>query len=108
MLGTLFMYLFNKNESDAKDEEILKRLPCVKPFLSQSFRECMLNVFHPFTPFIFGLSSSLDNVWSDWSEDVKQRVKFTGSWVVPKEQQKDRLKRRDSLFGGAAMSELTD
>jgi len=106
ILGTLLHWAI-WNSGHAKYEEILKQLPESRPFIPTSFREVMLNQFHPIAPVLVGFSPSLSSPKDDWTGDVKRRVNFTGFWVVGKDEQVARMGSSAAQFGGEQFDDLT-
>jgi hypothetical protein len=106
ILGTLFQWVIWSSAKDAKYEEILRQLPEASSLVPASFRQHMLNQFHPIAPLIVGFSPSLYSIKEDWTADVKRRVNFTGFWVVGKDEQVARMGSSDALFGGEQCDDL--
>jgi len=108
LLGTLLYWVIFKMCFGAKYKEILKQLPECKPFVPTSFRQSMLNTFHPIAPVIVGFSPSFYSLKEDWSADAKRKVSFTGFWVVGEDEQVARTgsSATASLFGGGQFDDL--
>eukprot|EP00931_Biecheleriopsis_adriatica_P104473 TRINITY_DN79143_c0_g1_i1.p1 TRINITY_DN79143_c0_g1~~TRINITY_DN79143_c0_g1_i1.p1 ORF type:complete len:562 (+),score=105.37 TRINITY_DN79143_c0_g1_i1:78-1688(+) len=106
MFCYLFHYILFSAERDCKQSVILDQLPDGKPWLSLTFEQHMADFLHPTTPSLIGLSPCLFGQKSDWPDDVKEAVKFTGFWVMDKQQQSAERPGGDSFFGGETVKEM--
>mmetsp|Transcript_42512 Transcript_42512/g.90548 ORF Transcript_42512/g.90548 Transcript_42512/m.90548 type:complete len:554 (+) Transcript_42512:52-1713(+) len=70
-----------------------------------NFRSFMDYVMNPIAPELLGISPALMERPADWPKTC-DCVHLTGFWVVGQEEQRKRLERGDSKFGGQALREL--
>ncbi|CAK0896764.1 unnamed protein product [Prorocentrum cordatum] len=108
LLGTFVHWIFWSTAMKPKYEEILRQLPEASPFVPSSFRQQMLNQFHPIAPLLVGFSPSLYSPKADWTADAKRRVNCTGFWVVGKDEQMARMGSGDAMFGGDQPDDLAN
>jgi len=107
LCGMLLMYMWWSGEH-SKTAEILKQLPESRQNLSLNFREFMLNSNHPFAPVMVGFSPNMYSPKKDWNAEQVEQTKFTGFWVVHKEEQESRLRANDPAFGGGDVAALQE
>merc|ERR1712159_889092 len=87
-----------------KTDPILEKYPNAGPFVCQNLHALLLDWCHPITPVIIGTSSYLDGPQEDWNDEERAMIKWTGFWIIPEEEQRRRLERKDSKFGGEDMN----
>jgi len=66
-----------------------------------------LDLLSPVEPHLLAVSEHLFPRPKDWPKSLSA-VRFTGFWVVNRQEQEARLRRQDSKFGGQSLAQLTD